>query len=39
MIGNRVYVPAFIAVNKVDLVDEQTGAEIEKELGEQFGVY
>lgn len=37
MIGNRVYVPAFIAVNKVDLVDEQTGAEIEKELGERFG--
>ncbi|KUK62009.1 MAG: Small GTP-binding protein [Methanoculleus marisnigri] len=37
MIGNRVYVPAFIAVNKVDLVDEQTGAEIENELGERFG--
>ncbi len=37
MIGNRIYVPAFIAVNKVDLVDERTRAEIEEELTERFG--
>ncbi len=37
MIGNRVYVPAFIAVNKVDLVDEETKQEIEKDLVERFG--
>nr|HPK82181.1 TGS domain-containing protein [Methanoculleus sp.] len=37
MIGNRVYVPAFIAVNKVDLVDGKTRAEIEEELTERFG--
>jgi hypothetical protein len=37
MIGNRVYVPAFIAVNKVDLVDERMRQEIEKNLTERFG--
>ncbi len=37
MIGNRVYIPAFIAVNKVDLVDEKTRAEIEKRLTRRFG--
>ena len=37
MIGNRVYVPAFIAVNKVDLVDEKTRTNIEKELTKRFG--
>ncbi len=38
MIGNRVYVPpAFIAVNKVDLVEEKTRAKIESELTERFG--
>src|SRR5690606_32368305 len=37
MIGNRVYVPAFSAVNKVDLVDEKTRAEIEKKLTRRFG--
>jgi hypothetical protein len=37
MIGNRVYVPAFIAVNKVDLVSENTRAEIEDELTRRFG--
>ncbi|TAJ43644.1 OBG GTPase family GTP-binding protein [Methanofollis fontis] len=37
MIGNRVYVPAFIAINKVDLVDEKTRSEIETDLTERFG--
>lgn len=37
MIGNRVYVPAFIAVNKVDLVDEETQKSIERDLVERFG--
>jgi small GTP-binding protein len=37
MIGNRVYIPAFIAINKVDLVDAKTRAEIEGELTERFG--
>ena len=37
MIGNRVYVPAFIAVNKVDLVDGKMRAEIEEELTGRFG--
>ena len=37
MIGNRIYVPAFIAVNKVDLVDGKMRAEIEEELTGRFG--
>ncbi len=37
MIGNRVYVPAFIAVNKVDLVDDETKREIEQDLVDRFG--
>ena len=37
MIGNRIYVPAFIAVNKVDLVDGKMRAEIEEELTRRFG--
>lgn len=35
--GNRVYVPAFFAINKVDLVDEVTRQEIIKEVTEKFG--
>jgi len=34
--GNRVYIPAFKAVNKVDLVDK-TVFEIEHDIGERFG--
>lgn len=37
MIGNRVYVPAFIAINKVDLVDEKTRTDIETDLVNRFG--
>lgn len=37
MIGNRVYVPAFIAINKVDLVDEKTRNRIETKLTDRFG--
>jgi small GTP-binding protein len=36
MFANRVYVPAFIAVNKVDLVDEETQKEIEEDLTSRF---
>ncbi len=38
MIGNRVYVPAIIAVNKVDLVDEKVRATIEEDLERRFGM-
>ena len=32
MLGNRVYVPAFIAVNKVDLIDKERYLEIEHDI-------
>jgi len=35
--GNRVYVPAFIAVNKVDLIDKAECQEIERTIKERFG--
>lgn len=37
MFGNRVYIPAFFAINKVDLVDEQTRQEIIRDVTERFG--
>ncbi len=37
MQGNRVYIPAFIAVNKVDLVDKERYLEIEHDIGQRFG--
>jgi small GTP-binding protein domain len=36
MMGSRVYVPAFIAVNKVDLIDPLQADEIENDLTERF---
>jgi len=38
MFGNRVYVPAFFAVNKVDLVDKETLAQIDVDVTERFGL-
>jgi hypothetical protein len=38
MIGNRRYIPAFVSINKVDLVDNQTRKEIEDSLLELFDV-
>jgi len=37
MFGNRVYVPAFFAINKIDLVDDQTRAEIVRDVTKRFG--
>ena len=37
MLGNRVYIPAFVAVNKVDLVDDAAREEIKKEILTRFG--
>jgi small GTP-binding protein len=36
--GSRVYVPAFIAVNKVDLVEAETIARIERDIARRFPV-
>ncbi|MFA6364163.1 OBG GTPase family GTP-binding protein [Methanoregula sp.] len=36
--GNRIYVPAFIAVNKVDLIDKEAYLDIEHTIKEKFGV-
>ncbi|HJJ98331.1 MAG TPA: GTP-binding protein, partial [Methanocorpusculum sp.] len=38
MMGNRMYIPAFIAINKVDLVTEKERQEVENEMREKYGV-
>jgi small GTP-binding protein len=38
MLGSRVYVPAFIAVNKVDLIDTEQVLTIEEDLTRRFGM-
>ncbi|WAI01654.1 OBG GTPase family GTP-binding protein [Methanogenium organophilum] len=37
MFGNRVYIPAFFAINKVDLVDKETLDQIDKDVTKRFG--
>ena len=37
MMGSRVYVPAFFAINKVDLVDEDRRQEIIADVTDRFG--
>jgi len=37
MFGNRMYIPAFFAINKVDLVDEETRQDIVKDVTKRFG--
>jgi uncharacterized protein len=36
MFGSRVYIPAFIAVNKVDLIEQKDADVIEEDLTERF---
>ncbi|HJK01387.1 MAG TPA: GTP-binding protein [Methanocorpusculum sp.] len=38
MMGNRMYIPAFIAINKVDLISERERQEVEYEMQEKYGV-
>ena len=38
MLGNRIYVPAFVAVNKVDLVGDKTRREIVDDTETRFGM-
>ena len=38
VMGSRVYVPAFIAVNKIDLIDNEQANEIENTLAERFSM-
>jgi small GTP-binding protein len=38
MLGSRIYVPAFIAVNKVDLIDGVQVKAIEDDLSRRFGM-
>lgn len=38
VMGNRVYIPAFIAINKVDMIDETECGEIKSLICEKYGV-
>jgi ribosome-interacting GTPase 1 len=38
VMGNRTYIPAFIAINKVDLVTENERTEVKAEMREKYGV-
>ncbi|MCK9313553.1 MAG: GTP-binding protein [Methanocorpusculum sp.] len=38
MQGNRLYVPAFIAINKVDLITDAQRKEVEEHMREKYGV-
>lgn len=38
VLGNRVFIPAFIAVNKVDLIDPKAALAIEADLSRRFGM-
>ncbi len=37
MLGSRMYIPAFVAVNKIDLVDKATRKHIEEDIADRFG--
>lgn len=38
VLGNRVFIPAFIAVNKVDLIEQAAAIAIETDLTRRFGM-
>ena len=38
MMGNRMYIPAFIAINKVDLITPEQRKEVETHMREKYGV-
>lgn len=38
MMGNRMYIPAFIAINKVDLITEKERSEVEVHMREKYDV-
>ncbi|MDO5844735.1 MAG: GTP-binding protein [Methanocorpusculum sp.] len=38
MMGNRMYIPAFIAINKVDLIKDEERKVVEENMREKYGV-